>query len=476
MSSSHSLKDSAPDVVDHMALSLLIILLGSFIAPLLLHSATLAIPAIAVELNLSAKQVSSFTLLQVLGSVIFVLPAGKLADKFGRRRIFCLGLLVASISSLLAGIASNDWMMLGSRSLGGVGGALIFASAVALLMSVPPADQKMRVMGIYISVAYLGVVLGPVFGGLVLEFFNWRWVFLIPSIFLLVLSLLGFWVLRWERYGDRQTRIRFLDFSLYAISLSILAIGIFDAGELKGQTFLLFGLVFFAVFCWFQTKRRDPLLQVALFTQNRTYSILSSSIFLIYFGLMALPFCLTLYFQYLKGIDAKTTGFILLVQALCTAAIAPAAGFLSARFRPRYLILTGVCMFVISSWMLASLTVETSIAWVVFTLIVLGLGFGVLDTPLLHTAMDSVDEKMIGSASATMNGLRTMGGFFGLGLVSYLMGKYIGDKPITPLVYPELIIVLDVFFVVTALVSTLTVFWLMYGIVTRNRKPKITSD
>ena len=189
MSSSHSLKDSAPDVVDHMALSLLIILLGSFIAPLLLHSATLAIPAIAVELNLSAKQVSSFTLLQVLGSVIFVLPAGKLADKFGRRRIFCLGLLVASISSLLAGIASNDWMMLGSRSLGGVGGALIFASAVALLMSVPPADQKMRVMGIYISVAYLGVVLGPVFGGLVLEFFNWRWVFLIPSIFLLVLSL-----------------------------------------------------------------------------------------------------------------------------------------------------------------------------------------------------------------------------------------------------------------------------------------------
>ena len=84
--------------------------------------------------------------------------------------------------------------------------------------------------------------------------------------------------------------------------------------------------------------------------------------------------------------------------------------------------------------------------------------------------MDSVDEKLIGSASATMNGMRTMGGFIGLSLMSYLMGKYIGDTPITPAVYPELIIVLDTFFIATALVSTLTIFWLMYGVVTRKRK------
>ena len=459
-----------PDLIDHMGLSLFIILLGSFIAPLLLHSGTLAIPAIASDLGLSAKQVSSFTLLQVLGNVMFVLPGGKLADKFGRRRIFCLGLLVAAISSLLAGIAVNDWMMLGSRALGGVGGALIFASAVALLMSVPPADKKVAVMGIYISVAYLGIVLGPVFGGLVLEYFSWRWVFLMPSMVLLVLALLGFLVLRWERFGDRNTRIRLLDFSLYAISLSVLAIGVFDAGELKGQILLVLGLLFFTAFCWFQTKRRDPLLQIALFTKSRTYTILSSSICLIYFGLMALPFNLTLYFQYLKGTDAKTTGFILLVQALCTAAVAPISGWLSERFRPRYLILTGVSMFVVSSWMLVALAVDTPIPWVIGALILLGLGFGILDVPLLHTAMDSVDEKLIGSASATMNGMRTMGGFFGLGLMSYLMGKYIGDTPITPAVYPELIIVLDTFFIATALVSTLTIFWLMYGVVTRKRK------
>ena len=458
-----------PDLIDHMGLSLFIILLGSFIAPLLLHSGTLAIPAIASDLGLSAKQVSSFTLLQVLGNVMFVLPGGKLADKFGRRRIFCLGLLVAAISSLLAGIAVNDWMMLGSRALGGVGGALIFASAVALLMSVPPADKKVAVMGIYISVAYLGIVLGPVFGGLVLEYFSWRWVFLMPSMVLLVLALLGFLVLRWERFGDRNTRIRLLDFSLYAISLSVLAIGVFDAGELKGQILLVLGILFFTAFCWFQTKRRDPLLQINLFTESRTYSILSSSVFLLHFGLMALPFTLTLYFQYLKNLDAKTTGFILLVQALSTAAVAPAAGWLSERFRPRYLILTGVCLFVLASWMLVALNLETPVAWVICALIILGFGFGVLDTPIMHTAITSVDEKYIGSASATLNGLRTLGGFFGLSLISYLMGKYIGDEPISEEVYPQLVTVLDTFFLATAVVATITIFWLMYGVVTRSR-------
>jgi len=138
MSSAASPNPTNPEAVDHLGLSLVIILMGSFLAPLLLHSATLAIPAIADELLLSAEQISSFTLLQVLGSVIFVLPAGKLADKFGRRRIFCFGLLVAALSSLIAGLATSDWLMISSRALGGVGGALIFASAIALLMSVPP--------------------------------------------------------------------------------------------------------------------------------------------------------------------------------------------------------------------------------------------------------------------------------------------------------------------------------------------------
>ena len=476
MSSAASTNPADPEAVDHLGLSLLIILMGSFLAPLLLHSATLAIPAIADELLLSAEQISSFTLLQVLGSVIFVLPAGKLADKFGRRRIFCFGLLVAALSSLIAGFATSDWVMISSRALGGVGGALIFASAIALLMSVPPADQKVRVMGIYISVAYLGVVLGPVFGGLVLEFFNWRWVFLIPSLILATLAMLGFYVLKWERYGDKNARIRLLDFSLYATSLSILAVGVFDAGQAFGQFLLLLGLLFFAAFCWFQTKRRDPLLQINLFTESRTYSILSSSIFLLYFGLMALPFILTLYFQYLKGLDAKTTGFILLVQALSTALVAPVSGWLSQRFRPRYLILSGVFMFVVACWMLVTLTIETPILWVVCTLIVLGFGFGIMDTPLMHTAMSSVDEKYIGSASATLNGLRTMGGFFGLSLISYLMGLHIGDTPITPEVYPQLIKILDTFFLAMAMVASLTIFWLMYGVITRPRSKTIEVD
>ncbi len=456
--------------IDHLGLSLLIILVGSFIAPLLMHSSTLAIPAIAADLRLSAEQVSSFTLMQMLGSVIFVLPAGKLADKFGRRRLFCLGLFVASASSAIAGVAVTDWMMIGSRVLGGVGAALIFASAVALLMSVPPEEQKVKVMGIYISVAYLGIVLGPVFGGVVLEYLHWRWVFLVPSAVLFVLAVIGIKALRWERYGDRNTRLRFLDFFLYATSLSVLAVGVFDAGEPRGQLLLAMGLLFFGAFCWFQTKRRDPLLQVGLFTQNRTFLILGSSVFLLYLSVMALPFTLTLYFQYLRGIDAKTTGFILLIQALCTVCVSPAAGWLGKRFLPRYLIFAGVFLFLAACWLLASLSPDSPIFIVVVALMLMGTGFGLMDAPLMHTSMSSVSPQLIGSASATMNGLRTMGGFIGLSVISFLMGRHLGDTTIEPAVYPQLMTVLEQFFLMSALVASLTLVWLVYGVLTQNRQ------
>jgi len=185
---------------------------------------------------------------------------------------------------------------------------------------------------------------------------------------------------------------------------------------------------------------------------------------------MALPFTLTLYFQYLRGIDAKTTGLILLIQALCTACIAPTSGWLSKRFRPRYLIFTGVLLFLIASWLLATLTPNSSIVIVVAALVLLGAGFGIMDAPIMHTSMSTVPESLIGSASATLNGLRTMGGFIGLSFMSFLIAHHLADTDITPAVYPELMTALSQFFMMTAIAATLTIALLMYGVLTRPRQ------
>jgi len=455
--------------ISRLGLSLFVILLGSFLAPLQMHSSTLAIPAIAKEMDLTADIISWFTLSQVLTSACFVLPAGKLSDRFGRRRMFALGLFICSIACFIGGMSLNGYMVLFARGLQGVGSSLIFAAAVALLVSVPPEDQKVRVMGIYISIAYVGMVTGPLFGGFVIEQFDWRYVFYVPGTLFLMLTILGFGFIKWERYGDRETRIRLLDLSLYIGALLLIAFGVYDAKQLEGQILLLIGMVSFAAFCWFQSKRRDPLLQIKLFTQSRTFTILGTAHFLIYVAMMALPFTLTLYLQYLKGINAQSTGYILLVQALCTALIAPFSGALSKFLRPRHLIFTGIALFVIACFLLASLNSESAVWVVVLAIALVGSSVGIMDTPIVHTSMSTVDEKLLGSASATMNGLRTMGGFIGMGLVSYLMGVHLGNSPIVPSLYPKLMTVIEQFFAVSVVISILTLVLLVYGVLTRPR-------
>ncbi len=457
------------DKISRLGLSLFVILLGSFLAPLQMHSSTLAIPAIAKEMDLTADIISWFTLSQVLTSACFVLPAGKLSDRFGRRRMFTLGLLICGVACFIGGMSLNGYMVLFARGLQGVGSSLIFAAAVALLVSVPPEDQKVRVMGIYISIAYVGMVTGPLFGGFVIEQFDWRYVFYVPGTLFLMLTILGFGFIKWERYGDRDTRIRLLDLSLYIGALLLIAFGVYDAKQLEGQVLLLIGMVSFAAFCWFQSKRRDPLLQIKLFSQSRTFTILGTAHFLTYVAMMALPFTLTLYLQYLKGINAQSTGYILLVQALCTALIAPFSGALSKFLRPRHLIFTGITLFVIACFLLANLNPGSAVWVVVLAIALVGASVGIMDTPIVHTSMSTVDEKLLGSASATMNGLRTMGGFIGMGLVSYLMGVHLGNSPIVPSLYPKLMTVIEQFFAVSVVISILTLVLLVYGVLTRPR-------
>lgn len=456
--------------ISRLRLSLLVILAGSFIAPLLMHSSTLAIPSIATEMQLTADVVSWFTLAQILASVCFVLPAGKLADRFGRRKMFVAGMAICCGACFIGGSAFNGYMILIARALQGMGAALIFASAIALLVSVPPENQKVRVMGIYISVVYVGVVGGPLFGGFVIQYFDWRWVFILPGLAFLALTIVGASLMNWERYGDRNTRLRFLDVGLYIGALLLFAFGIFDAASPKGQALIAVGAFAFTVFCWFQSKRKDPLLEVKLFTESRTFTILGTAHFLTYVSIFALPFTLTLFLQYLQGVSPQTTGFILLVQALCTALVAPFSGWFATHFRARYLIFMGTILFVTACMMLASLSPTSSPWLVVLAIALVGTSIGVMDTPILTASMSTVSPELLGSASATMNGLRTMGGFVGIGLVSYLMGVHLGDAPIEPSLYPRLMRVINQFFIVAAAFSLVSVSLLIYGVVTRPRK------
>ena len=456
--------------IQRIGLSLFVILTGSFLAPLLMHSSTLAIPAIAAELRLDAEALSWFTLINVLGNACLILPAGKLADIYGRRRLFSFGVLISGCSCILGGLAINAELLLAGRLLQGIGGAFIFGCAIALVSGIPPEEKKAQVMGIYIAICYMGIVAGPVFGGFILKYLDWRWVFHIPGIILLATALIGFTALPWERYGDRNTRLRVLDTTLYMASLVLIAMAVFKTAELSGQLLMAAGVLMFAGFCWFQSKRRDPLLQVTLFRDNSIYATLGITHLLSYSGLLALPFAATLYLQYLKAIDPQTTGLILLVQALFTALIAPAGGWLLARMRVQTILIFGMFILLVGMVIFASLNTQSDIWAVGLALCLIGAAVGLVDTQLLRVSLASVEERLLGSASATLNGLRTVGGFIGIGIISYLMGSTIGKQEITPAIYPKLMIVLHDFFVISSILTFCALALLTGAIYLRSRE------
>lgn len=443
------------------------ILAGSFLAPLLMHSTTLAIPSMAADLRLTAETVSLLTLVHILSSACMVLPAGKLADIYGRRKIFSIGTLISGCACLLGGFAESSLALLAARGLQGTGGAFIFASALALVNSIPPPQHKARVMGVYIAVAYLGIVVGPLFGGYVLAHTDWRWVFLLPGIALLATGFIGATCLSWERYGPRNTRLRWLDTSLYVLSLSLIAVSVFNTGAWFGQLMLLAGLLAFWGFCWFQTKRKDPLLQVTLFLHNPVFALLGTANFLTYSAILALSFTLTLYSQYILGLDALTTGWLLISQALLTALVAPLSGYLTERFEIKNLLLVGFSIMVVGMLCFAVLEPTSTVWLVIIGLAMVGLSIGIVDTQIIHTALNSVTHDQLGSASATLNGLRSMGGFVGIGIVSFLMSQYLGRQEIVPALYPQLYEMLHVYFIVAALLIVIALLLLIIGLFKR---------
>jgi len=402
--------------------------------------------------------------MQVLGICCMVLPAGKLSDIYGRKRIFAIGTLISGIACIIGGTAQYTAALIVGRFLQGVGGAFIFASALALVSSIPPPEQRTRVIGIYVSVAYLGIVIGPLFGGFVLEYFHWRWVFYLPAAALLSISALGLFGLPWERYGDRNSRLRFLDITLYMLSLGLIAISVFETQHLEGQILLLSGVLAFSGFCWFQTKRKDPLLQVSLFVNNPIYALLGLTHFLVYSAILALPFTLTLYLQYVHSISAQTTGWVLTSQAVLTALIAPASGWLAGRFRVRTLLICSAVIMVIGVGCFTQLSTQSSVLTVIAGLALIGLSVGISDTQIINTALGSVEDKYLGSASATLNGLRTMGGFVGIGIVSYLMANYLGPQQITQALYPQLMKMLQAYFYVATVLVIFALILLLIGL------------
>lgn len=397
-----------------------------------LSAVNVAIPDIAVGLSANAMQLNWIPTAFLLTSAALLLPVGRLADMHGRKRLFLVGLTIMAVASAAASAAPSIRFLIACRVLQGVGASMLFGTGVAILTSVFPPNRRGFALGFSVSSVYLGLTCGPLLGGWVTHYFSWRAVFMVHVPFaLLNLGIAGLF-LRGEWRDPQHRQFDLPGAVVYSASIFLFMYGFSHLPGSVGLACIVLGALGLAVFVRRQRRIESPLFDVRLFFGNRVFTFSCLAALVVYSSTFATSYLMSLYLQYLKGLSAEAAGFILISQPLVMALGSPLFGRLSDRYEPRYVASAGLVLMASGLGLLAALGKDSSIAYVIAALSVVGLGFAMFSSPNVNAIMGSVDRRFLGAAAASVSTARVLGQMFSMGIVTVVFALLMGRVQIVP--------------------------------------------
>lgn len=411
---------------------LIIVCISSFLTPVSLSGSFVAVPAISEDLHVSAVYASWIPASFLLSNLLMMLPAGRLADQYGRKRIFLSGGVLFSVGSLIAGFSQNIEMLLFSRVIQGISSAMFFTTGMAIITSVFQQGRG-AALGWLVSSIYLGLSCGPLLGGWVTEHFGWQSVFWFPLPLVLIVLVLAALKMKGEWRSAQADRLDFIGTGYMAIGMIGIFVGISLIPDWRALVWLGFGLVFTAIFIRHCYTAPSPLVRLNLVLGNKPFSRALAASIMVYASNYGLVFLLSLYLQYNRGMTPTQAGQILMVQAIVMTLLAPLAGRLSDRYRPRMLATLGCLSMVLGLALLVMTIGPTTSIWIILIcLAAFGVGFGMFSTPNTNSVLGSVPPERLGMSSALLNLSRLLGQMFGTAVITLLMSIMIGQSKITP--------------------------------------------
>ena len=438
---------------------LIIVCLSSFITPFMGSSINIALPAIGQEFQLDAIFLSWIPTAYLLASAMFLLPFGRTADIYGRKKIFFLGTVVFVFGSILSGLAMSGWTLLISRIIQGIGGSMTFGTGMAILTSVYAPHERGKALGITVGTVYSGLSLGPFFGGLLTQHFTWRSIFFLAVPFGLAIVLLILLKLP-EEWADAKGETLDIPGSfLFAVMLLLLMVGLSNLPNIEGFILIVVGIGCMVLFFWWENTSKSPLFHVRLFRKNIVFIFSNLAALIHYSSSYCVTFLLSLYLQYTKGLDPQHAGMILVAQPIMMALCSPFAGKLSDRIEPKIVASIGMAMLCAALFFLSFISLDTSIVYIVCILIPLGFGFGLFSSPNTNAVMSSVEKQFLGVASGTLSTMRTVGQMFSMGLVIMIFSIFIGKMQITPDLFPALLKSIRISFIVCGSLCFVGIFF-----------------
>ena len=379
-----------------------------------------ALPSIQHDLKPTPENLEWTVNAYILVFATLILLGGKLGDRFGRRRIFMVGLLVFTLSSAACALAQSDTQLITFRAIQGVGGALLNPLSLSILVAAFPRKQLPQAIGIWAGISGLGLAIGPLLGGFLTQHFSWSAVFWVN----VPIGILAMGVTAWAVVESRDPSARSLDLVgtvLVSASLFALTWGLIKTAShswLGAYTlgFLAAAAVLMALFVLWESRIEDPMIPLGFF-RIRAFSVSSIVVALVGVALFGVIYFLTLYFQNVRGYDPIQAGLRTLPTTMMILFVAPIGGRLSSRIGPRWLMTVGMLSASVGLLGLSRVHVHSSYNAIWPFQIMMGAGMALTMPAVSATGMAAVERTKAGIASGVINASRQVGGALGIAVL-----------------------------------------------------------
>ena len=384
-----------------------------------------ALPTLVRELGATASELQWMVDSYILVFAGLLLTMGALGDRFGRKLALNAGLIIFGVSSVVAALADTATGLIVARAVMGIGGALIMPSTLSIITNIFEGVERGRAIAAWAAVAGLGIILGPVLGGWLLENYWWGSIFLINVLVVVVAIGLG-WFLVPESKDPEATPLDPVGAVLSIAGLVALVYAIIEAPS-RGWTDSLvlvgFGaaVALIAVFLWWETRTEHPMLRLSFFEDPR-FSAASIAITRVFFAMFGTVFLNTQYLQFVLGFTPLEAG--LRVMPVATLIIAaPLSARLTERLGSKLVVTTGLLIVAVALSVLATITVDTGYGRVAIALVILGLGMGTTMAPATDSIMGSLPLAKAGVGSAMNDTTRQIGGALGVAILGSILAS-----------------------------------------------------
>ena len=380
-----------------------------------------AIPVIRGDLNASLESLEWTVNAYTLTFAVLLLTGAALGDRFGRRRMFALGVTVFTIGSIAAAVAPNIELLNLARAAQGLGGAIVMPLTLTILSAAVPPEKRGLALGAWGGIGGLAIALGPLVGGAVVEGFSWQWIFWLNVPIGLVLVPLALTRLR-ETHGPSGR----LDLpGVVLVSAGMLGI-VWGLVRGNGQGWaspeilssLGLGFVLVIAFVVWELRAPSPMLPMHFF-RNAAFSLANLASLLMFFGMFGSIFLLTQFFQTVQGYSPLGSGLRILPWTLAPMFISPLAGALSDRIGAKRILGAGLTLQAVAlGWIAAVSTPTTPYSALVAPFIMAGVGMALFFAPMANLVLSAVLPREEGQASGANNAIRELGGVFGVAVLA----------------------------------------------------------